>query len=197
MTDEARRGVLGQGSFLLVTSNADRTSPVKRGKWILENVLGTPPPLRLPMFPSARAERRCAAHHAGTDGGASQERALRRLPQLMDPIGLSLENFDAVGRGVPARPAISRRRARYRRLRAVARRHQGQRAHRTAPSFAAPPGRLRADVYRKTMTFALGRGLSAQDMPAVRAIVRQAAARDSRSRRSCSALWTAHPSRCA
>jgi len=44
VTDENRRGLLGQGSILSVTSNANRTSPVKRGKWVLENLMGTPPP---------------------------------------------------------------------------------------------------------------------------------------------------------
>ena len=95
-----RRGLLGQGSILTVTSNANRTSPVQRGKWILENLLGSPPPLPPPNVPPLKEN--------GSDNAATSVRARieehRANPvcaachKIMDPIGLSLENFDGVGR---------------------------------------------------------------------------------------------------
>jgi hypothetical protein len=97
--DENRRGLLGQASILTVTSNANRTSPVQRGKWILENLLGSPPPLPPPNVPPLKEN--------GADNGSTSVRARieehRANPvcaachKIMDPIGLSLENFDGVG----------------------------------------------------------------------------------------------------
>jgi hypothetical protein len=97
---DARRGLLGQGSMLVVTSNANRTSPVQRGKWILENVLGSPPPLPPPNVPPLKENT------SGTTAASVRERMEehRANPvcagchKIMDPIGLALENFDAVGR---------------------------------------------------------------------------------------------------
>ncbi len=97
---DARRGLLGQGSMLLVTSNANRTSPVQRGKWILENLLGSPPPLPPPNVPPLKEN---AAGAAATSVRDRME-AHRSNPvcggchKIMDPIGLSLENFDGIGR---------------------------------------------------------------------------------------------------
>ena len=95
-----RGGLLGQGSILTVTSYANRTSPVLRGKWILENILGTPPPPPPPNVPPLEDNQaggqvlsmreRMAQHRANP--------ACASCHQLMDPLGLSLENFDAVGR---------------------------------------------------------------------------------------------------
>ncbi len=109
--DEARRGLLGQSSFLLVTSVANRTSPVARGKWVLENLLGTPAPLPPPNVPPL-----------DTDASAQQAASVRQRMEehrknptcaachkIMDPIGFSLENFDLIGRyrtsdgGIPDR----------------------------------------------------------------------------------------------
>ena len=97
--DDARRGLLGQSSFLLVTSVANRTSPVARGKWILENILGAPAPLPPPNVPPLKG-----------DEGAPQPTSVRaRMEEhrknptcaachkIMDPIGFSLENFDLIG----------------------------------------------------------------------------------------------------
>lgn len=96
---DARRGLLGQGSMLLVTSNANRTSPVQRGKWVLENLLGSPPPLPPPNVPPLKENT----------GGGAELSVRERMEQhranpvcagchkIMDPIGLSLENFDGVG----------------------------------------------------------------------------------------------------
>ncbi|HYK57819.1 MAG TPA: DUF1592 domain-containing protein [Bryobacteraceae bacterium] len=96
---DARRGLLGQGSMLLVTSNANRTSPVQRGKWILENLLGSPPPLPPPNVPPLKE------NSSGVAGASVRERMEehRANPvcagchKIMDPIGLALENFDGVG----------------------------------------------------------------------------------------------------
>ena len=94
--DEARRGLLGQGSFLLVTSVANRTSPVARGKWVLENMLGTP-------AASAAAQRAAAGTRAtaaqqarvgaAEDGGAPPESGLRGLPQDHGPDRLLAGEF--------------------------------------------------------------------------------------------------------
>ena len=97
--DSVRGGLLGQGSILTVTSHPDRTSPVVRGKWILENLLGTPPPPPPPNVGDLKP----------TDGGGGVLSMRERLAQhranpvcaschaMMDPLGLSLENFDGVG----------------------------------------------------------------------------------------------------
>ena len=98
MTDEVRRGLLGKGGVLLLTSHADRTSPVVRGKWILDNLLGTPPPPApavVPPFPEevpgvpATVRGRMEQHRANP--------ACAGCHKVMDPLGLALENFDAVG----------------------------------------------------------------------------------------------------
>jgi hypothetical protein len=100
LTDENRRGLLGQGSILTVTSYSDRTSPVGRGKWVLENVLGTPPPpppANVPPLPAdpnpgrlLSMRERMQQHRANPVCASCHAR--------MDPLGLALENFDAVGR---------------------------------------------------------------------------------------------------
>jgi len=98
VTADARRGLLGQGSFLLVTSSANRTSPVIRGRWVLENLLGSPPPLPPPNVPAFEEK-------PTTTAKSVRERIElhRKAPtcagchKIMDPIGLALENFDAVG----------------------------------------------------------------------------------------------------
>jgi len=100
LQDYPRAGVLTQGSILTLTSNPDRTSPVKRGKWILVNVLGTPPP-----DPPADVPELAAAQKASPTATLKEQLALHRenascaiCHRQMDPLGLGLENFDAVGR---------------------------------------------------------------------------------------------------
>lgn len=99
LTGDQRRGVLTQASILTLTSNPTRTSPVKRGKWVLEQMLGTPPPPPPPNVPELKVEagqmltgtlRQKMEQHRKDPGCAS-------CHQKMDPIGFGLENFDAVG----------------------------------------------------------------------------------------------------
>ena len=123
VTDEARRGLLGQGSFLLVTSVANRTSPVSRGKWVLENLMGVPPPLPPPNVPAidespeaakASSLRQKMEIHRGNPTCAACHR-------IMDPIGFTLENFDWSAGGARAmaaprlmhQPAVRRDSARW------------------------------------------------------------------------------------
>ena len=176
LADGRRRGLLGQGSILTVTSYSDRTSPVGRGKWVLENVLGTPPPPPPPNVPelepaegadSVLAMRERMEQHRANPVCASCHR-------VMDPLGLALENFDAVGRWrshMPGGTAID--------------------ASGTLPdgtSFDGPadlrellvrePEQFVTVVTEKLLTYALGRGLEYYDAPAVRAITRAAARKD-------------------
>ena len=99
LTDRNRGGVLTQASVLTITSNPTRTSPVKRGKWILENILGTPPPPPPPDVPELKEGREVALtgslrqrmeqHRANPSCATCHER--------MDPLGFGLENFDGIG----------------------------------------------------------------------------------------------------
>src|SRR5262249_8810538 len=98
LTDEARFGLLGKGSVLMVSSHTDRTSPVVRGKWVLENVLGSPPPAPPAVVPTLdeidpegkmALRQRLEAHRKNP--------ACAGCHATMDPIGFALENFDAVG----------------------------------------------------------------------------------------------------
>ena len=177
LSDDRRAGLLGHASILTVTSFPNRTSPVVRGKWLLENMLGMPPPAPPPDVPElpenedgeaprsirARLEQHrrnpvCASCHA-----------------TMDPLGFALEPFDAIGRwrttedGLPvdARGALI-----------------------DGTEIDGPRG-LRAmlvgrqdefirTVTEKLLTYAVGRGVEYYDMPAVRQILREAADADHR-----------------
>ena len=100
IADPNRRGVLGQGSVLLLTSIADRTSPVLRGKWIMEVLLGSPPPPPPPTCRPSKTPRpwmRQGAVGARAHGDAPQEPAVQLVPPVIDPLGLALENFDVTG----------------------------------------------------------------------------------------------------
>jgi hypothetical protein len=172
-----RRGLLGQGSILTVTSYPDRTSPVVRGKWILENLLGTPPPPPVPNVPPLKA-----TGAAGTVLSMRQRMEQHRASPvcaschaMMDPLGLSLENFDAVGKWRTLGESSSA-------IDASGRLPDGT-------PFEGPAGLrealLRSDLFvttltEKMLTYALGRGLEHYDAPAVRAILRDAAKQDYR-----------------
>jgi hypothetical protein len=169
--NDARRGLLGQGSLLLVTSNANRTSPVIRGKWILENLLGTPPPLPPPDVPNLEEKPTAAARSVRER--IEQHRsnpACAGCHKIMDPIGLALENFDAIGRwrtvdeGVP--------------IDASSQLVDGTPINGPAALRRALLGR--PDAFVTTMTekllmYAAGRETKSSDMPAVRAVMRGAA----------------------
>ena len=97
--DETRRGLLGKGGILLVTSHADRTSPVVRGKWILDNLVGSPPPPPPPEVPRASGcSGREAADDARADGTASGKPGLRELPQADGSAGAGAREFRCRGR---------------------------------------------------------------------------------------------------
>jgi hypothetical protein len=177
LTDDARRGLLGKGSTLLVTSHADRTSPVVRGKWILENILGTPPPPPLPNVPPLK-ESEDGQRPLTLRAKMERHRAdpiCAGCHRVMDPIGFTLENFDAVGayRGREAGAPVD----------ASGQWVDGTRVNGIITLRDAIL--KRPDVFVRTMTgklltYALGRGLEAADMPAVRAIVRNADAQGDR-----------------
>jgi mono/diheme cytochrome c family protein len=170
--DGRRGGLLGQGSILTVTSYPNRTSPVLRGRWLLENILGSPPPPPPPDVPSLPEE-----------GSGNRRRSVREQMEAhrknpacavchvrMDPLGFSLENFDALGKwrttsdGLPVDAAASLPDGTtfdgitgLRRLLAT---HQDE--------FAQT-------VVQKLLAYALGRGTEYSDLPAVRRIARAAA----------------------
>ncbi len=178
ITDENRRGILGEGSFLLVTSNADRTSPVKRGKWILENIFGTPPPPPPPNVPPL-PERNGALP---TTMRAQMEEH-RKNPvcagchQMMDPIGLSLENFDAVGAWRVREEGNIQKKGPV--IDASGQLLDGTKVNGPADlrkAIMRHPEDFVQTFTEKLMTYALGRGVGAHDMPAVRAVVRASAA---------------------
>ncbi len=170
LTDGARRGLLGQGSVLTITSHGNRTSPVVRGKWVLDNLLGTPPPPPPPNVPpldegegvAPKAMRERMEQHRRSPACAN-------CHKIMDPIGLALENFDAVGAwrtvdggtpidasgqlsdGTPIDGPVSLRNALLRRREVFVR-----------------------TMTEKLLTYALGRSADFSDMPTVRSIVRDA-----------------------
>jgi hypothetical protein len=176
LTDERRKGLLGKGSMLLVTSRTERTSPVLRGKWILENLLGTappPPPADVPPFPENSGEQpatvreRLELHRANA--------ACASCHKLMDPVGLALENFDAVGKwrdregGVP--------------INASGQLFDGTKVDGPTALRKALLSRPENFVHtftEKLMTYALGRGLTYRDMPTLRRIVHRSALHDYR-----------------
>ena len=172
-----RNGLLGQGAILTVTSYPDRTSPVVRGKWILENLLGTPPPPPLPNVPPLKPTNNSGAVLSMRQR-MEQHRAspvCASCHAMMDPLGLSLENFDAVGKWRTLGES------------SVAIDATGKAPDGTV--FTGPAGLrdmlLRSDRFvptltEKMLTYALGRGLEYSDAPAVRAIVRDAAKSDYR-----------------
>ena len=178
VTQEYRKGLLGQGSIQLINAYANRTSPVTRGKYVLTNILGTPPPPPPPNVPPFDEEpgvplsmrQRMEQHRSNP--------ACFGCHSYMDPIGLALENYDAIGRwrtddgGVEIDPSgvIP--------------------VFRGAGSIDGPVALRNAIMSRSEqfvrtgvemlMTYGLGRGLEATDMPIVRSVVRDAAREDYR-----------------
>jgi hypothetical protein len=168
--DDARRGLLGHGSLLLVTSNANRTSPVIRGKWILENLLGAQAPLPPPDVPpleekptaAARSVRERIEQHRSNPACAG-------CHKIMDPIGLALENFDAIGRWRTMDEGV--------RIDASAQLVDGTVIDGAAALRKAMLGRSNAFVTsmtEKLLMYGVGRELKYYDMPAVRTVMRGA-----------------------
>jgi cytochrome c551/c552 len=177
VTDENRRGILGQASILAVTSVPTRTSPVQRGKWILTNVLGTPPPAPPPNVPALKTSaesgkpsslrERMEAHRANPYCAACHK--------VMDPLGFALENFDATGQwrdtdeGAKINPSGVM--------------FEGSKVNNPADlrkALTARPEVFAGVFTEKLMTYALGRGIEYYDMPTIRAILREAAKNDYR-----------------
>ena len=178
--DSVRGGLLGHGSILTATSYATRTSPVLRGKWILENLLGMPPPPPPPNVPPLEEPEpgvaACSMRERMEQHRANAVCAACHRP--MDPAGLSMENFDAIGRwrdrGDDWTPIDA----------------SGSIPDSGSSGFSGVGGLRDAVLARpevfvgtmteKLMTYALGRGLDHYDGPAVRRIVRSAAGNDNR-----------------
>ena len=173
LQDDARRGLLGKGAILMVTSHPHRTSPVLRGKFILENILGTPPPPPpdvVPAFPEEnepqkpRSVRERLEQHRRNPSCAGCHR-------LIDPAGLALENFDATGawrtrdggtRGTPV--DASGQLVDGTKIAGVVELRQ---------ALLRDPHTFVRTMTERLMTYALGRGLNGVDMPAVRTVVRE------------------------
>jgi Protein of unknown function (DUF1592)/Protein of unknown function (DUF1588)/Protein of unknown function (DUF1585)/Protein of unknown function (DUF1595)/Protein of unknown function (DUF1587)/Planctomycete cytochrome C len=174
--DSMRGGLLRQGSVLTVSSYATRTSPVIRGKWILENILGTPPPPPPANVPALKdntissslsVRERLAQHRANV--------ACAGCHKLMDPIGFSLENFDAVGRWreiEEGRPIDS--------TGGLPDGSQFVGVTGLEKALLKRPELFVGTLTEKLLTFALGRGVEPFDAPAIRRIVHNARARDYR-----------------
>ena len=177
LDDPGRGGLLGHGSILTVTSHANRTSPVKRGKWILENILGTPPPPPPPNVPAL--EETTAGKQLTMREAMEQHRAnpvCASCHRMMDPPGLSLEPFDAVGRRRP--PNQTKGAMDVTGVLPDGTEFEGPAGLRQA--LLAHPDRFVTTVTEKLLTYALGRGVEYYDAPAVRTITRTAALDDYR-----------------
>ncbi len=178
LTDPNRRGILGQGSILMMTSVADRTSPVQRGKWIMETLLGTPPPPAPQDPPPPTLEETKSA----TQGGkplSTRERmeehrknpACQGCHRMIDPLGLALENFDVVGAWRIKDNGVT--------VDTAAKLYDGTDINGPADLRKALLGKSESVIRNFTdglMSYALGRRIEYYDQPTVRAIVRKAAA---------------------
>lgn len=173
LTDQTRWGLLGKGSTLMVSSHTDRTSPVVRGKWVLENLLGTPPPPPPAVVPPLNESNQREGRVLTMRERMAEHRAnppCAGCHTLMDPIGLSLENFDAVGAWREYDGPGAKIDAAGTLLDGTA--INGPVELRTA--LLKKPEIFVSTMAEKLMIYALGRGLSAHDMPEVRRIVRDA-----------------------
>ena len=168
-----RGGLLGHGSLLTITSHPERTSPVLRGKWVLANLLGTPPRPPPPDVPDLRAGK------PGAKARTLRERlrehrdnpACAACHDAIDPPGFALENFDSIGR-------YRERDASWNAIDSAAVLPDGTRVQGVAglkQALVAKPERFATTVAERLLTYALGRGLEAYDAPSVREIVTRAA----------------------
>jgi hypothetical protein len=178
LDEGARRGLLGQGSFLTTTSAGNRTSPVKRGKWVLENLLGAPVPQPPPGVETNLTDTTAGAAPTSVRQRLERHRAnptCAACHAVMDPVGFSLEPFDLIGKwrdtdgGSP--------------VNATGRLADGTVLDGPASLRKALLSRRDAvatTATEKLLTYALGRRVEYYDMPAVRAVVRDAARTDYR-----------------
>ena len=179
LTDDARRGLMGKGAVLMVTSHVDRTSPVVRGKWILENLLGAPPPAPPANVPPLNENPQREGKVLSMRERMEEHRAnpvCANCHKLMDPIGLSLENFDAIGAwrvrdgsnvsslGTPIDASG---------VLLDGTKVDGVVALRKA--LVRQPDVFVGTLTEKLLIYALGRGTNYYDMPALRSIVRESA----------------------
>jgi hypothetical protein len=172
-----RVGLLGHGSILTVTSYANRTSPVLRGKWILENLLGTPPPPPPPNVPPLAESRSTTAVVSMRERMEAhrQNPACAVCHRIMDPAGLSMENFDAIGRWRDAEGDVV--------IDAAGSLPGGEDFDGVSGlrnALLAHPEVFVNTVTEKLLIYALGRGLDHTDAPAVRQIIKAAADDDYR-----------------
>jgi hypothetical protein len=178
IADPNRRGLLGEGSVLALTSVATRTSPVFRGKYILSTFLNTPPPQPPPNVPTLEESNK-----GSTPKTVRAQLELHRKNQpcaschsIIDPAGFALENFDSVGKWRDKGPDGSP-------LDVAGTLADGSKINGPAALRQAIAGRPNAFVTvvtEKMLTYALGRGLEPSDMPVVRKIVGKAAQNDYR-----------------
>jgi mono/diheme cytochrome c family protein len=176
LQDDARKGLLGKGAILMVTSHADRTSPVVRGKWILDNLLDAPPPPMPANVPPLNESAQRGGKILTMRERMEEHRAnpvCAACHKIMDPIGLSMENFDAVGAwrtrdgGTLGTP-----------INASGELLDGTKVDGVVTlrqALLRQPEIFVATVVEKLMTYGLGRGVAYYDMPTVRAIVRDTA----------------------
>ena len=177
LEEEERRGLLGQGSILTVTSHANRTSPVVRGKWVLENLLGTPPPPPPPDVP-ALEENNEEARNLTMRQRMEQHRAnpaCASCHKLMDPIGFALDNFDAIGQW---RTAVGGNTLDVSGVFPDGTPFEGPTELRNI--LRSRPGQFIHTVTEKLLTYALGREVEYTDAPAIRQIIREAGSSDYR-----------------
>jgi hypothetical protein len=176
ITDPQRRGLLGQASILTVTSYPNRTSPVQRGKWILTNILGTPPTPPPPGVPELKESGAAAPTTLRERMEAHRANAVcAGCHKVMDPIGFSLENFDAIGRWRTSDEGakIDPKGVLYNGMNVSG--PQDLRA-----MLTARPENFAGIAVERLLTYALGRGLDYNDMPAVRKIVSESAPKNFR-----------------
>jgi len=172
--DSPRRGLLGKGAVLTVTSLPNRTSPVVRGKWVLQTILGAPPPEPPPDVPSLQENGEKVTKVRTLRERLEQHRAgaiCASCHKLMDPIGFALESFDAVGK--------------YRLFDENYEPIDNSGDYADGSKIDGLPGlrkvlmarsaQVNANVAKTLMTYALGRGVEYYDAPAIRAILRDAA----------------------
>jgi mono/diheme cytochrome c family protein len=174
LQEQARRGLLGKGALLMVTSHPHRTSPVLRGKWILENVLGAPPPGPPDVVPPFEESTEPSKPKSVRERMEQHRRnpACAGCHRMIDPAGLALENFDAVGawrtrdggtRGTPIDASGQ-----------LVDGTQINGVNELRAALIRDPNVFVQALTERLLTYALGRGLTASDMPAVRTIAREA-----------------------